>query len=156
VSLQLDPIRDTLIARAETLWLEETGVFRNGDGTDPYLPSSLFIAYILYSIDGLDAVSIDRSRWTDWIRAQQSEKDGSYCFPPPLGSNIPRKGIALWNAKRVLGILGSGLAHFTEYQREASDVAGLHDWFRAWASLGDSHQEVLALAPMLASHPDDP
>lgn len=151
----LEPIRDHLIEWARTLWLDNVGAFRNGDGTEPHLPGSLFISYILYSCDGLDAVGVDHERWIDWIRAQQSKEDGSFSFPPPIGSSIPRNGIALWNAKRTLGLLGSDLKYFPEYQREAMSADGLRDWFRGWESLGDSHHEVLALAPTLASHPDD-
>jgi hypothetical protein len=150
---RLDPIRDHLIDWSRTLWLDDTGAFRNGSAPDPHLPSSLFMSYILYSCDGLDS-DIDRERWTQWIRAQQDERDGTFSFPPPIGSSIPRKGIALWNAKRTLGMLGSDLAHFPEYQREAMSIDGLQDWFRGWESLGDSHHEVLALAPTVASHPD--
>lgn len=152
--IDLDPVRDDLIRWADTLWLDDVGAFRNGDGTTPHLPSSLFVAYILYSIDGLADCRADRSRWIDWIRLQQRD-DGSFAFPPPIGSNLPRKGIALWNAKRVLGILGGDLARFPEYQREALTIDGLRDWFRGWESLGDSHHEVLALVPILAGHPDD-
>ena len=152
---RLDPIRDSLIAWAESLWLEDAGSFRNGDGTNPHLPSSLFISYILYSADALGSINCDRKRWAGWIQSQQNQVDGSFAFPPPIGSGIPRKGIALWNAKRTLGILGGDLLHFPSYQRNAMTVDGLREWFRGWATLGDSHHEVLALAPTVASHPDD-
>lgn len=151
----LNSIRDDLIGWAKSLWHENAGAFRNGNGSDAHLPGSLFIAYILYAVDGLNDTGIDIARWTAWIRAQQNEKDGSFAFPPPIGSSIPRKGIALWNAKRVLGILGGDLDRFPEYQREACTIDGLRDWFRGWAALGDSHHEILALAPIAISHPDD-
>jgi len=152
--MNLNPIRTDLITWAESLWLDDVGAFRDGDAPEASLPGSLFIAYILYSIDGLDEISVDREKWVGWVQSQQSEKDGSFGFPPPIGSSRPRRGIALWNAVRGLGILGSQISRFPEYQREAMTVDGLREWFEAWTLLRDPHHEVLALAPTLASHPD--
>lgn len=154
MTCQLDPIRDDIIAWSESLWLEGASAFRNGDDTDPHLPSTLFMAYILYTVNGLDQAHIDRRGWAAWVQTQQNPQNGSFAFPPPLGSSIPRKGIALWNAVRVLGILDAELLHYPEYQRNAHSIDGLRDWFETWEALGDSHHEVLALAPTLASHPD--
>ena len=36
--ISLDPIRDDLIAWAESLFLPDTGAFRNGDAPAPSLP----------------------------------------------------------------------------------------------------------------------
>ncbi|MCZ6634936.1 MAG: hypothetical protein O7G87_16165 [bacterium] len=153
MTISLDPIRDDLIAWAESLWLEDTGTFRNGASIVPSLPSSLFITYILYSMDALDAVACDRARWIAWIQSQQSEQDGSFAFPPK-GSSRPRRGIALWNAVRALNMLGAQVARFPAYQREAMTVDGLRAWFATWKVSGNTHHEVLALVPTLASHPD--
>ena len=53
--------------------------------------------------DGLDDIACDRSKWIAWIHSQQNEQNGSFAFPPPIGSSRPRRGIALWNAVRSLG-----------------------------------------------------
>lgn len=154
MTLSLDPIRTDLIDWAESRWIDDIGAFRNGDAPEPNLPATLFTSYILYSIDALDENSCDQSKWVSWIHSQQNKKDGSYGFPPPTGSSRPRRGIAFWNAVRSLGILGSELSRFPEYQRDAMTVEGLRDWFETWKALRDPHHEVLALVPTLASHPD--
>ena len=154
MTLDLDPVRTDLITWAESQWLD-VGGFRNGDSPDPSLPATLFTSYVLYSIDALDEITCDRTEWTRWIHSQQNEQDGSFGFPPPIGSSRPRRGIALWNAVRSLGILGSELSRFPEYQRDAMTVEGLGDWFETWKALRDPHHEVLALVPTLASHPDE-
>ena len=94
MTISLNPIRDNLIAWAESLHLPDTGAFRNGDTPVPSLPSTLFITYILYSMNALDAVALDRTKWIAWIQSQQSGQDGSFAFPP---SDNPRRGIAFWN-----------------------------------------------------------
>jgi len=153
MTLSLDPIRSDMIAWAESLWLEDAGAFRNGDSSEPSLQSSLFIAYILYSVDALDAVTCDRAKWIAWIQTQQSE-DGSFAFSPAIGSSRPRRGIALWNAVRALNILDDQILRFPAYQREATTVDGLREWFKTWEACRDSHHEVLALVPTLVSHPN--
>lgn len=150
----LDPIRADLIDWAESLWIEEAGAFPNATGEGPTLEGSTFMAYILYSIDGLEDVSCDRERRIAWMQSQQVEKDGSFVFPPPIGSDTPRRGIALWNAVRALNILGGEVLRFPAYQKGAMTVDGLRDWFETWKAWGDPHHEVLSLVPTLASHPD--
>ncbi|MBV7334581.1 hypothetical protein KFU94_41355 [Chloroflexi bacterium TSY] len=154
MKVSLDAIRGDLIKWAESLWLVDIGAFRNGDVPTPDLPSSLFMTYILYSMEALDAVAVDQDRWVAWIQSQQNERDGSYVFPARYGMNRPRHGIALWNAVRSLGMLGSGITRFPAYQRDAMTTDGLRSWFAAWKESGLTHHEVLALAPTLASHPD--
>ena len=154
MKFDLDLLRSDLIAWAQSLWLEEIGAFRNGDAPTPSLRSSLFMAYILYSMDALDAVQCDRSRWIAWIQAQQSEHNGSFAFPPEHRSEQPRRGIALWNAVRALNILDGQIVRYPSYQQKATTVPGLRKWFGAWKAAGDAHHEVLALAPTLACHPD--
>ena len=146
----LDSIREDLIAWVESLWLEDVGVFRNGDALEPSLRSSLFMTYILYSIDAVDAIRCDKARWIAWIQAQQNAQDGSFIF----AGNPSRRGIAFWNAVRGLNVLGSQIVIFPEYQREVMTVDGLHAWFDGWKKSGNSHHEVLALAPTLVSHSD--
>jgi len=154
MKISLDSIRDDLIPWAESLWLEDTGAFRNGSSTVPSLPSTLFITYILYSIDALEAVTCDRTKWIAWIQSRQSEQDGSFALPPPIGSSRPRRGIAFWNAVRALNMLGGSVERFPAYQRGTMTVAGLREWFETWKAWGDSHHEVLAIVPILVSHPD--
>ncbi len=147
--ISLDSIRDDLTTWAESLYLPATGAFRNGDAPAPSLPSTLFITYILYSINALDAVALDRAKWIAWIQSQQSEQDGSFAFPPS-----DKRGIAFWNAVRALNMLDAQVLKFPDNQRGATTIAGLHQWFKTWKASGDTHHEVLALAPMLVSHPD--
>ena len=109
MTLSLDPIRDDLIAWAESLYLDDAGAFRNGDAPAPSLLSSLFIAYILFSMDAVDEAACDRAKWIAWIQSQQNAQDGSFAFPP---RTKPRRGIAFWNAVRVLNILGAQVARF--------------------------------------------
>ena len=154
MTISLDPIRDDLITWAESLWLEGYGAFRNGVSNEPSLKSSLFITYILYSIDALDTVRCDRTRWAAWIQAQQNEQDGSFALPLSPESSQPRHGHARWNAVRVLNILGGEVLHFPAHQQEAMTVDGLRVWFEAWKSSDNTHHEVLALVPTLVSHPD--
>jgi hypothetical protein len=151
MTISLDPIRDDLIAWAESLWLEDVGAFRNGNTTEAHIQSSLFMAYILYSMDAIEAIAFDRERWITWIQSQQNEQDGSFAF---YDSEPPRRGIALWNVVRVLNILGGQVAHFPAYQQEAMTIDGLRAWFDGWKKRGDTHHEVLALVPTLVSHPD--
>ena len=153
MTVALDPIRGNLISWAESLWLEDTGAFRNGAATVPSLPGTLFTTYILYSMDALNAVTCDRARWIAWVQSQQSVQDGSFAFPPHPGSSRPRRGIALWNAVRALNMLGGQIVRFPTYQRAAMTVAGLREWFATWKASGATHHEVLALVPTLASHP---
>ena len=150
----LDSIRDDLIVWADSLWNEEAGAFPNVAGEPPTLEGSTFMAYILSSMDALDDVHCDRGRWTAWMQSQQSEKDGSFAFPPPIGSDSPRRGIALWNAVRALNILGGEVLRFPAYLKAAMTVDGLRDWFETWKAWGDPHHEVLSLVPTLVSHPD--
>lgn len=154
-TLQLDPIREDILSWAASLWLEEPGAFRDGASEEPSLQASLFLCYILYSIDGLDAFEHRRGQWVQWIQAQQSEQDGSFSFSPAIGSARPRKGIALWNAVRGLNILGAQIERLPRYQRSTHTVEGLRDWFETWKAWGDSHHEVLALVPTLECHPDE-
>ena len=149
MTISLNPIRDDLIAWAESLYLPDTGAFRNGDAPVPSLPSTLFITYILYSMDALDSVAPDRAKWIAWIQSQQSEQDGTFTFPPS-----DRRGIAFWNAVRALNMLGAQVLKFPDDQRNATTVAGLRQWFKTWKASGDTHHEVLARVPMLVSHPD--
>ena len=151
MTLSLDPIRDDLIAWAESLYLDDAGAFRNGDAPAPSLSSSLFIAYILFSMDAVDEAACDRAKWIAWIQSQQNAQDGSFAFPP---RTKPRRGIAFWNAVRVLNILGAQVARFPEEQRGAMTVGGLRQWFKTWKASGDTHHEVLAHVPMLVGHPD--
>lgn len=133
--ISLDPIRDDLITWTESLYLPDTGAFRNGDAPVLSLPSTLFITYILYSINALDAVALDRAKWVAWIQSQQNEQDGSFAFPPS-----DRRGIAFWNAVRALNMLGSQVLRFPDDQRSATTVAGLSKWFKTWKASGDTHQ----------------
>ena len=153
-TLQLDPIREDILSWAAPLWLEESGAFRDGVLEESSLQASLFLCYILYSIDGLDAFEHRRGQWVQWIQAQQSEQDGSFSFSPAIGSARPRKGIALWNAVRGLNILGAQIERLPRYQRSTHTVEGLRDWFETWKAWGDPHHEVLSLVPTLVSHPD--
>lgn len=152
MTISLDPIRDDLIAWGESLWLEDTGAFRNDTAIVPSFPSSLFMTYILYSMDALDVVACDRARWIAWIQSQQNAEDGSFAYSSDASQ--PRRGIALWNAVRALNMLSGQVVRFPAYQREAMAVDGLREWFSMWKKQGDTHHEVLALVPTLVSHPD--
>lgn len=147
----LDSMRNDLTAWAESLWLDDVGAFRNGDAPGPSLRGSLFMTYILYSMDAVDVTLVDKARWATWIQAQQNDQDGSFIF----AGEPNRRGIALWNAVRGLNILGSQILKFPEYQCDAMTENGLGVWFEAWKASGNSHHEVLALVPTLASHPNE-
>ena len=62
MKFSLDPMRDDWMAWAESLWLEKVGAFREPIATAPSLPGTLFMVYILYSVDALDAVACARKR----------------------------------------------------------------------------------------------
>ena len=81
MTISLDPIRDDLTAWAESLYLPATGAFRNGDAPAPSLPSTLFITYILYSINALDAVALDRAKWIAWIQVTTERAGRNLCLP---------------------------------------------------------------------------
>tara|TARA_Y100000588_G_scaffold79297_1_gene82880 strand:- start:552 stop:1547 length:996 start_codon:yes stop_codon:yes gene_type:complete len=154
LKIQLDPLREDLIEWTASIWNDDVGAFPNVPGKEPTLEGSTFAAYILYTIDALEGEGYDQARWVAWLSAQQSEKDGSFSFPPPIGTGMPRKGIALWSAVRALNILSSEVARFPAYQKPVMTVDGLKEWFETWKAWGDSHHEVLALVPTLSSHPN--
>ena len=71
--ISLDTIRNDLINWADSLWLDGIGAFRNGNSPQPSLKSSLFMTYILYSMDALGVVACDRNRWRSWIQIGTDE-----------------------------------------------------------------------------------
>ena len=153
--ISLDTIRNDLINWADSLWLDGIGAFRNGNSPQPSLKSSLFMTYILYSMDALGVVACDRNRWRSWIQSQQDERDGSFVFPAVTWSRHPQRGHALWNAVRALNMLGGQILRFPVYQRSAMTTTGLKAWFKSWERSKQSHHEVLALVPSLVSHPEE-
>ena len=78
MKFSLDPMRDDWMAWAESLWLEKVGAFREPIATAPSLPGTLFMVYILYSVDALDAVACARKRWIAWIQGQQHPVLGTW------------------------------------------------------------------------------
>ena len=152
--ISLDTIRNDLINWADSLWLDDIGAFRNGNSPQPSLKISLFMTYIMYSMDALGEVACDRNRWRSWIQSQQDEKDGSFVFPAVTWSHHPQRGHALWNAVRALNMLGGQILRFPAYQRKAMTVNRLKTWFQSWERSKQPHHEVLALVPSLVSHPE--
>ena len=78
MKFSLDPMPDDWMARAESIWLEKVGAFREPIATAPSLPGTLFMVYILYSVDALDAVACARKRWIAWIQGQQHPVLGTW------------------------------------------------------------------------------
>ena len=91
--ISLDTIRNDLINWADSLWLDGIGAFRNGNSPQPSLKSSLFMTYILYSMDALGVVAIEIAGEVGFNRSKMREMD--LLFFPQLHGHATPNGVML-------------------------------------------------------------
>lgn len=152
----LDEMRRKIHDWTQSLWVPESGGFRQSAKVGVNLMSTTDVAMVRYATADSDLRGPGHAAWVNYLRAAQDPQNGVIAYNPPRGGQTHSDGHAMWQTVRSLNILGGQLAHFPHYLRPVMTPEGLERWFdedRGEAS-SSNHHNVLGLVPILASRND--